>query len=51
MWRYEPAATSFHEKVGEGSLSETILPTIGLFPFASIHGYNSHEEGAAKCAV
>jgi Ankyrin repeat len=30
---------------------KTILPTIGLFPFGSIHGYNSHEEGAAKCAV
>jgi ankyrin repeat protein len=22
---------------------KTILPTIGLFPFGSIHGYNSHE--------
>jgi hypothetical protein len=28
-----------------------ILPTIGLFPFGSIHGYNSHDKGAAKCAV
>jgi len=27
------------------------LPTIRLFPFRSIHGYNSHEGGAAKCAV
>jgi prevent-host-death family protein len=27
---------------------KTILPTIRLFPFRSIHGYNSHEEGAAK---
>jgi hypothetical protein len=30
---------------------KTLLPTIGLFPFGSIHGCNSHEEGAAKCAV
>jgi prevent-host-death family protein len=27
---------------------KTILPTIGLFPFGSIHGYNSHEEGATQ---
>ena len=25
--------------------------TIGHFQFGSIHGYNSHEEGAVKCAV
>jgi len=24
---------------------KTILPTIGPFPFGSIHGYNSHEQG------
>jgi hypothetical protein len=29
----------------------TILPTIGLFPFDSIHGYNSHEKGTVKCAA
>jgi len=29
----------------------TILPTTGLFPNRSIHGYNSHEEGEVKCAV
>ena len=25
--------------------------TIGYFQFGSIHGYNSHDEGAVKCAV
>ena len=30
---------------------QAILPTIELFPFSLVHGYNSHEKGAAKCAV
>ena len=51
MWRYDPAATSSNERRVRILSRKTILPTIGLFPFGSLHGYNSHEEGAAKCAV
>jgi len=51
MWRYDPAATSSNERRVRILSRKTILPTIGLFPYWSLHGYNSHEEGAAKCAV
>jgi hypothetical protein len=30
---------------------KTILPTIELFQFGSIHGYNSQEKGTVKCAA
>jgi len=35
----------------QDSLSEDRFANYWLFQFRSIHGYNSHEEGAAKCAV
>ena len=49
--RYESAATTAHEKAGEDFLSKNYFANHWLFPSGSIHGYNSHEEGAAKCAV
>jgi ankyrin repeat protein len=50
MWRYEPAATSSNERLVR-TLSKNYFADHGALPIWSLHGYNSHEEGAAKCAV